>query len=35
MKVAIYVRLSKEDDDVRKQVNGKQESESIQIRNRF
>ena len=30
MKVAIYVRLSKEDDDVRKQISGKQESESIQ-----
>ena len=30
MKVAIYVRLSKEDDDVRKQSGGKQESESIQ-----
>lgn len=30
MKVAIYVRLSKEDDDVRKQSSGKQESESIQ-----
>lgn len=30
MKVAIYVRLSKEDEDVRKQINGKQESESIQ-----
>ncbi len=30
MKVAIYVRLSKEDDDVRKNPFGKQESESIQ-----
>ena len=30
MKVAIYVRLSKEDDDVRKQISGKTESESIQ-----
>lgn len=30
MKVAIYVRLSKEDDEVRKQIHGKQESESIQ-----
>ena len=30
MKVAIYVRLSKEDEDVRKQIHGKQESESIQ-----
>ena len=30
MKVGIYVRLSKEDEDVRKQISGKQESESIQ-----
>ena len=30
MKVGIYVRLSKEDDDVRKQTGTKQESESIQ-----
>ena len=30
MKVGIYVRLSKEDEDVRKQTGAKQESESIQ-----
>ena len=35
MKVAIYVRLSKEDDDVRKQISGKQESEASKIRSRF
>ena len=29
MKVGIYVRLSKEDEDVRKQTGAKQESESI------
>lgn len=30
MKVAIYVRLSKEDEEVRRQALGKTESESIQ-----
>ena len=30
MKVGIYVRLSKEDEDIRKQTGAKQESESIQ-----